>query len=64
MTGATVLVVEDNDRNLRLVRDVLEHAVPVLRRLRLPATFFVPGFDAETNPGTIRSGSGMSGASR
>ena len=26
MTGATVLVVEDNDRNLRLVRDVLEHA--------------------------------------
>ena len=26
MTGATILVVEDNDRNLKLVRDVLEHA--------------------------------------
>ena len=26
MTEATVLVVEDNDRNLRLVKDVLEHA--------------------------------------
>jgi two-component system cell cycle response regulator DivK len=26
VTGATILVVEDNDRNLKLVRDVLEHA--------------------------------------
>ena len=26
MTGATILVVEDNDRNRKLVRDVLEHA--------------------------------------
>lgn len=26
MTAATILVVEDNDRNLKLVRDVLEHA--------------------------------------
>lgn len=26
MRGATILVVEDNDVNLRLVRDVLEHA--------------------------------------
>jgi two-component system cell cycle response regulator DivK len=26
VTSATILVVEDNDRNLKLVRDVLEHA--------------------------------------
>ena len=32
MSGAGVLIVEDNERNLKLVRDVLG-----VRRLRLPA---------------------------